>query len=265
MNILCIAASDNTGGAGVQADLKTCVALGSYPMTVVTALTAQDQNGIHEVWCPGKSVIEAQFEACINYANPDAIKIGLLPDADAIEALSLLLKTYGDIPIVLDPVLGATCGGKFMKESEEKKNFIINLSEKLFPLSTYITPNQEELHTIGTYLFGRGFTKEQYIKLILKNYKPDHIIVTGGDSLGSKTVDELFFRDGRETVRFENEKVNSFHTHGTGCTFSTALANFIAQGYDAKDSVEKAKLFTLQAIKKGILASINDKYGPVIQ
>lgn len=259
--VLSIAGSDNTGGAGIQADIKTCVALGVYPATVITAVTAQNPGGVKDVEYVGDKMLEAQLRATLEYIRPDAVKIGLLPCSDAVSIIANALKSENLKNIVLDPVMSATAGGAFSIENDKSDCLLTSIREELLPLIDCLTPNEKELYRLAGIAF-HDKCETECVEKLFDIYSVKSIVVTGGDKSGDYVEDRLY-RPGMEVISYKSDKVESEHTHGTGCTFSSAVACNLALGHSLATSVEKAKQFTYQSIIRGKNYPVYPTYGPV--
>lgn len=261
--VLCIAGTDNTGGAGIQADIKTCAALGIYPFTVITTVTAQNPSGVKAVKYVGDDMLRAQLETLLEYARPDAVKIGLLPNVECIGIISDVVDKEALRNVVLDPVLGASAGGKWCKDEEEQKSIIRAMRNELFPLVDCVTPNVKELHRLCYDLSTPKETVEECVESLMRSNFTRSIVVTGGDEESDVSTDILFEIDKNNREEFSLPKIDSVHTHGTGCTFSTAIACNLALGHSLLTAVNRAKQFTYEAISRGARYPILQVYGPV--
>ena len=239
--ILIIAGSDSGGGAGIQADIKTVTMLGGYAMTAITAVTAQNTVGVQAVFPMPAEVIGAQIAAIIEDIGVDAIKIGMLPTAEAVRIVGSMLLMFRPelsrqtgntdvfpIPIVVDPVMIATSGDRLVDDAAVKTMF-----SHLFPLAAVVTPNLDEYDWLGG---------DQAVNTITAP-----ILVKGGHGGGNTIVDRLIDRDG-EIARWEDRRINSTSTHGTGCTLSTAIACGLGQGLSLPVAIERARRFVRAAI-----------------
>ncbi len=224
--ILSIAGSDSSGGAGIQADIKTITMLGGYAMTAICALTAQDTTGVHAVLPVDPAMVAAQIDACLHDIGVDAVKIGMLgsPEiaavvADRLEGLS--------VPIVFDPVMIATSGAALADAAT------IAAFERLMALATLTTPNVPELVALG----GDASMQARGIAYIAK----------GGDAEGADVTDRLVIPGQPEKV-WTAPRIDTRHTHGTGCTMSSAIATFMALGASIEEAVEDAREFVRAAL-----------------
>lgn len=260
--ILSIAGSDNTGGAGIQADIKTAMALDTYPATCITAVTAQNPQGIKQLSYVGDDLLRSQLKCTLDYIVPDAVKIGLLPCVSAIEIIWELLKYYHCSNIVLDPVLSATAGGHFLVSNESESKKIDAIKKYLFPLIDCITPNYSELKQLSEIQNDR-ITIQQRFDILEKEGLKNYIVLTGGDTDEKESCDIIYYSN--SLIELRSPKIVSHNTHGTGCTFSTAITCNLAKGFSMIDSIKFAKKFTEKSILKGRDMLIMRDYGPIIQ
>ena len=237
---LTIAGSDCSGGAGIQADLKTFSAHGVYGASVITSVVAENTSRVLSVFNVPVEEIEKQIDAVFEDVEIDAVKLGMLPTAEIIRAVADKLKLYKPPFIVCDPVMVATSGDALSERSVE--GAFINY---MFPIADLITPNIIEAETfLGGYLEDVLNMKEA--ARILCEYGAKAVLVKGGD-LDGDPIDVLF--DGNEYTEFPTRRVNSPNTHGTGCTLSSAIAANLALGNDLKSSVRLAKKYVTEAIE----------------
>ena len=234
---LTIAGSDSSGGAGIQADLKTFLANGVYGMSAITALTAQNTCGVRSVMNSTPEFLCDQLDAIFEDIFPDAIKIGMVSSAELIEIIAAKLKFRGAKNIVVDPVMVATSGSRLIDEDAIK-----TLEKKLFPLATVITPNLPELETISA-------TDDMEIaaKKIFEQYGCA-VLAKGGH--GHNDANDYLF-DGAGKW-FYGRRIDTANTHGTGCTLSSAIAANLAKGYDLKVSIGRAKSYLTGALSTGL-------------
>lgn len=244
-NVLTIAGSDSSGGAGIQADLKTFSANGVYGMSVITAVTAQNTKGVFDVQDIDADIIKAQIDAIFTDIKVDSIKIGMVSRVDTINAISEKLKEYKPINIVLDPVMISKSGYSLLKP-ESKKTLIT----KLIPLADIITPNIPEAEEILREVDAKITsikTVEDMEKAAKEIYKfgCKNVLLKGGHMIGD-AIDILY--NGKEFFYFHSERIHTKNTHGTGCTLSSAIASNLALGFNVNDSVRKAKSYITKAI-----------------
>ncbi len=253
---LTIAGSDSSGGAGIQADIKTMSALGCYSTTVITAITAQNTLGIYAIEKISYKIIAKQLEAVLDDIRPDAIKIGMVNDTKSIEAIADILQGVSDIPIIIDPVMVSTTGSQLMEESAIKI-----FRKKLIPLSILLTPNIPEVEV----LINRKITNIKDVlsvanRLIDLNCKA--VLVKGGHLDGKEKVDYLL-RKQYPIIPYTSPMVKTSNNHGTGCTLSSAITSFIARGEDIEQAIQKAKEYITQSLIAGANIKIGQGHGAV--
>ena len=250
-NVLSIAGSDCSAGAGIQADLKTFVANGVYGMTVITSLTAQNPQKVKMLEDVSIEMLEKQIEAIFDVMEVSAVKIGMLNSKENGEVIYEKLLKYKVKNIVLDPVMIATSGNSLIKD--ETKDFLVN---KLFKIVDIITPNLDETKEIVKIILNNenienidSIEKMKNYGKVIADFTKKWVLIKGGH-LSNSAVDILMNKD--ETYILEREKISSNNTHGTGCSLSSAIASNLAKDYSMLDSVKKAKNFVLYSIKNSI-------------
>lgn len=238
--ILTIAGSDCSGGAGIQADLKTFSAHKTYGMSVITALTAQNTIGVSDIMEASAEFVAKQIDAIFQDIRPDAVKIGMVSNCEIIKVIADKLIEYKAENIVIDPVMVATSGSKLMSD-----NSINVLIDKLLPIGLVITPNIPEAEV----LCGFKITDEEdMIKAAKKIYEKIKVnVLVKGGHLVNDAVDFLF--DGDAGYWFKAERVDTNNTHGTGCTLSSAIACNLADGHSLDKSISLAKEYLVGAMK----------------
>lgn len=237
--VLTIAGSDCSGGAGIQADIKTMLMNDVYAMSVITALTAQNTVGVQAILDIDYKMVEAQLDSVFSDIYPDAIKIGMVSNSKIIESIANKLSFYKAKNIVVDPVMVATSKGKLI--AEEAVN---TLSEKLFPLCSLITPNLFEAEVLSSIKINNRLDMEKAGKILFEKYGCS-VLVKGGH-LESSAADYLIC-DKNERW-FDAPLIDNKNTHGTGCTLSSAIASCLAKGYLIDESVEIAKKYLTKLI-----------------
>jgi hydroxymethylpyrimidine/phosphomethylpyrimidine kinase len=249
---LSIAGFDGSGGAGIQADLKTFSATGSYGMTVLTAIPVQNTCGVRSCYDISLSCIQEQLEAIFDDIRPDAIKIGMISSCEIIDLVTIFLKKHADgIPIVLDPVMVAKSGDPLLQSDAVEA-----LITKLIPIASIITPNLPEART----LVPGNYDKKTLARKLL-DLGCGAVLLKGGHE-DSASADDLFLsHDIAETL--SATRINSKNTHGTGCTLSAGIASFIAQGFSTLDACIKAKSYLHDAIFYSKDDSVGKGHGPV--
>jgi hydroxymethylpyrimidine/phosphomethylpyrimidine kinase len=251
-SVLIIAGSDSSAGAGVQADLKTCAALGVYGMTAITALTAQNTTGvcaIHEV--PPDFVAE-QIDAVVEDIRPDAVKTGMLANAAIIEVVAAKIKEHALPFVVVDPVMVAKSGDRLLREDA------LIAFQKLLPLADVLTPNIPEAEDL---LRHPVRTAEQIREAArdLQSLGPRNVVLKGGHREDEAATDILF--DGRDFHEFSSPRIKTTSTHGTGCTFASAVAAFLARQETVPEAVKHAKEYLTEALRWA--EPIGHGHGPV--
>ena len=236
--ILTIAGSDSCGGAGIQADIKTITNLGAHALTAITSLTAQNSLGVTAIHKVPVRFISKQLEAVMDDLIPDAVKIGMLYSKEAVMEVARVIKKHGLLNVVLDPVLNASTG-RHLLEPEA----ISPLKEVLIPVTSVVTPNLYEAGIIAD-VNVRGPSEMAKAARVIRKLGPD-VIITGGH-LKDECIDLLY--DGNDFHQFCSSRINTEHTHGSGCVFSTALATYLAQEKDVVKATKLAHDFTRCAI-----------------
>ena len=237
---LTIAGSDSSGGAGIQADLKTMITNGVYAMSAITALTAQNTTGVRAISEVEPIFLQQQIEAVFEDIYPDAVKIGMVSSGELIKIMASELQKYKAKNVVLDPVMVATSGARLIEEEA-----IHVLTEKLLPLATLVTPNIPEAEILS----GRTIkSKEDMIdasKKISERYQCA-VLCKGGHAIND--ANDLLYTKG-QIKWFYGKRIQNPNTHGTGCTLSSAIAANLAKGYDLETSVLRAKSYLSNALE----------------
>lgn len=236
---LTIAGSDSSGGAGIQADLKTMLANGVYGMSAVTALTAQNTMGVTAISEVSPEFLGQQIDAVFTDIFPDAVKIGMTANVELIEVIAEKLTLYMANNIVVDPVMIATSGARLISESA-----IAMLKEKLLPLADVVTPNIPEAEVLSGMKIANKSDMEKAAGRIYAAYGCA-VLLKGGHSIND--ANDLLYEDS-EMTWFEGVRIDNPNTHGTGCTLSSAIASNLAKGYDLKRSVKLAKEYISGAL-----------------
>ena len=243
---LTIAGSDSGGGAGIQADIKTMSMNGVFPTSVITSLTAQNTSGIKEIYEISPEFIKAQLEAVLSDLHPKAVKIGMIKSPSLVDVILEELLKYKVDTIVLDPIFSSTTGTN-LNQNETFKLII----DKLFPISSLITPNipetREILNLIGERIeINSKYDIEKSAFIIANKYKSS-ILIKGGH--GKEFANDYLYDISNDVGRwYYMEKIDNHNTHGTGCTLSSAITANLAKGLNLEDSVEKAKEYLTGAI-----------------
>ncbi len=240
--VLIIAGSDSGGGAGIQADIKTCTALDAYAATAITALTAQDTSGVHAVHTVPPDFIRQQIRLVLQDIGADAIKTGMLADSETINAVCDALAEHGRrIPLVADPVMVAKGG-----EALLTKAAVETLKRRLLPFATLLTPNIPEAEVLSGMHIANVDEMQAAAEMMLTLGVPA-VLLKGGHMPGNRLVDLLATEDGIEF--FESERIDSRHTHGTGCTLASAITAGLAQGLGLRAAVVRARAYVQDALR----------------
>lgn len=238
--ILAIAGSDSSGGAGIQADLKTIIMLGGYGMSAITAVTAQNTTGVQGVEVLSAEFVGQQIDACLLDIGADAVKIGMLGSPAIAHAVADRLERL-DMAVIFDPVMVATSGSVLADEET------VTAFERLMRLSTIVTPNLPELESlVGRPVSERDAIYEAAAELAAAH--GSHILAKGGHAEGETVTDLLVKPDG-SAVAFDHHRIETRHTHGTGCTLSSALATLIGHGQTVEHATRLARRFVFKAIQ----------------
>lgn len=249
--ILTIAGSDSGGGAGIQADLKTITVLGGYGMSALTALTAQNTVGVHGVHAVPLEFITEQIDAVLSDIGADAAKTGMLATPDIVTTVAEGIKRHKVAPLVVDPVMVAKSGDALLAEDARE-----TLKAVLLPLAYAVTPNLPEAEVLCGFPVG-NMEEMRAAAREIHTMGARHVIVKGGH-LEGRAVDLLF--DGETFETYDAPRLNQRNTHGTGCTFSAALATLLGQGLAVRDAAGQAKQFITRAIAAGL--NIGAGHGP---
>lgn len=251
-SVLTIAGSDSSGGAGIQADIKTISMHGVYASSVITALTAQNTLGVREIYDISPQFLAHQLDCVFEDIYPDAIKIGMLGNHEMIDVVAKKLVQYGAKNIVLDPVMVATSGSRLINEDA-----ISSMIEKLFPLTILITPNTMEAEILGRMKIGSIKDQKQCANQIFQKWNTN-VLLKGGH-LSGNAFDVLVCGDGE--FGFEAPRSANKNTHGTGCTLSSAIASNLALGYDLQESIQRSKDYLTRAIMANL--NLGKGRGPI--
>ena len=231
---LTIAGSDSSGGAGVQADIKTMTMNGVYAMSVVTALTAQNTTGVTGIMEVSPDFLGKQLDAVFEDIFPDAVKIGMVSSSDLIEVIADKLEQYGAKNIVADPVMVATSGARLIEEAA-----VETLKARILPLATVITPNIPEAEVLTGMVIKDEADMEKAAKALVDRYGCA-ALVKGGHRINDAN-DVLYSKEYEAPKWFQGRRIDNPNTHGTGCTLSSAIASNLAKGCGLAESVERAK------------------------
>ncbi len=256
--VLSIAGSDSSGGAGIQADLKTFSALGVYGATAITAITAQNTVGVHSQLAIAPEMVQSQIVAVMEDIEPAVIKIGMLANAEVATAVADALSRYST-PIILDPVMVSSSGHRLLSVEAEEV-----VKRRLLPMATLITPNIPEMEALTsmplTTLDEKLAAARHLIALGARA-----VLLKGGHEDGDIKTDILYREssEGIVTSYFSAPTIATRNIHGTGCTLSSAIAAYVARGLKLEDAVREAKDYVYEAIRTGAEVSIGRGFGPV--
>ena len=236
---LSIAGSDCSGGAGIQADIKTMTMNGVYAMSAITALTAQNTTGVRAIQESTPDFLKQQIDAVFEDIYPDAVKIGMVASGDLIHVIADRLRYYNARNVVLDPVMVASAGSSLMKQ-----NALQALVQELLPISTLVTPNIPEAQVLSGLTIASKEDMVTAAKQIGDSYHCA-VLLKGGHSIND--ANDLLYTNG-ELHWFEGKRIHNPNTHGTGCTLSSAIASNLAKGFPLAESVQRAKAYISGAL-----------------
>lgn len=254
--VLSIAGSDSSGGAGIQADLKTGAAFGVFVATAITAITAQNSSGVSGIYPLTSAQLQAQIDAVLSGLPVAAIKIGMLANIELAETVAKVLEQT-HLPVVLDPVMGATSGSSLMTQDGVTAYF----RERLLPLATLVTPNVAEAARLLDVAPADSYDELEKQALALHQLSGRAVLLKGGDAQLPLAVDYLVTASG--TKPFSAPRQSTSHTHGGGCTLASAIAAGLAQGLSLEQSVAAAKSFIQGAISQSARLQLVPHNGPI--
>jgi hydroxymethylpyrimidine/phosphomethylpyrimidine kinase len=252
-SVLIIAGSDSSAGAGIQADLKTCAALGVYGTTAITALTAQNTMGVTAIHEAPPEFVAKQIDAVVKDIRPDAVKTGMLANSGIIEVVAAKVKEHALPFVVVDPVMVAKSGDRLLKDDAVRA-----MREILIPLADVVTPNIPEVDD----LVGNPVRTDEEIRAAareMQSWGARNVVVKGGHREGPAAIDVLF--DGRRFHEFSSPRIETTSTHGTGCTLASAIAAFLALQEEVPEAVRRAKDYLTEALRHA--EPIGHGHGPV--
>ena len=249
---LTIAGSDCSGGAGIQADIKTMTAHGIYAMSAITALTAQNTTGVTDILDSTPAFLSAQLDAVFTDIFPDAVKIGMVSSADLISVIAEKLRQYEARHIVVDPVMVATSGSRLLRE-----NAVETLKSELLPLAEVVTPNIPEAEILAEMEIRTPADMETAAKLISEQYHCA-VLCKGGHDLND--ANDLLWKDD-VGYWFKGDRIENPNTHGTGCTLSSAIASNLAKGLELGEAVRQAKEYISGAL--AAMLDLGRGHGPM--
>ncbi len=241
--VLTIAGSDSSGGAGIQADIKTITVNGVYAMSAITALTAQNTTGVRSIFEVTPNFLCEQIDAVFSDIEPDAVKIGMVSSSALIEVISEKLRFYNAKNIVVDPVMVATSGSELMKNEA-----LTALKKYLLPIADLITPNILEAEILSGCKIEADADMERCAKIIGDTYNTA-VLLKGGHSI--ENANDILYKYGEYRI-FSGKRINNPNTHGTGCTLSSAIASNLAKGFSLEKSIELAKKYISGALAFGL-------------
>lgn len=251
-----IAGFDSSGGAGIQADIKTISALGCYATSILTALPVQNTTGVKNMYTIPAQAVADQIDVVFEDVRPDAIKIGMVHTTALVAVIASKLKEYPDIPVVFDPVMVATSGHKLIEDDT-----IEAIQQELFPLATIITPNLDEAAVLCNksittleqmYTSGKAILQLGCVNVLLK-----------GGHLQEETLTSLLFTSEGKIESFATSKIDTNNTHGSGCTLSSAIASYLALGFTLLEAVTHAQNYVDEAIQAGSDVLVGKGNGPL--
>ncbi|HQQ62854.1 MAG TPA: bifunctional hydroxymethylpyrimidine kinase/phosphomethylpyrimidine kinase [Pseudomonadales bacterium] len=231
--VLSIAGSDTSGGAGIQADIKTISVCGAYALTAITAITAQDGEGVHGVWPVSAQQLRSQIDAGLAY-KPSAIKIGMLGTAELVTVVAEAISQHPGIPVILDPVIFASSGAVLLDEDG-----VDTLRARLMPLATLVTPNESEARE----LFGNEYRE---VAQLWSEKTGVAVLITGGESESEYCTDVLI--QGEQEEEFRSPRIETRNQRGTGCTLTSAIASFMAQQLSLTEAIHNSRGFVRRAL-----------------
>lgn len=250
---LTIAGSDSSGGAGIQADIKTMSAIGCYAMSAITSITAQNTTGVRSIMPVSPGVVADQIDMVMTDIPPLAVKIGMLCNAEVAATVADRLEHYRPENLIVDPVMASTSGSMLLEEDA-----IEILVSRIFPLAALVTPNRMETEKLA----GSSDTAEQIEAL--RKLGCMNILIKGGDSDSTDfKTDTLYLGATGETIELRADAVDTVNSHGTGCTLSSAIASYLALGYSLTEAVRMAKLYVTRALEAGAWITTGHGHGPV--
>ena len=252
--VLTIAGSDCSGGAGIQADIKTITMHGAYAMSAITALTAQNTTGVYGIFEVTPEFLKQQLDCIFTDIFPDAVKIGMVSESALIHMIAGKLRQYRAKNIVVDPVMVATSGARLISEEA-----VDVLKEELFPLADLLTPNIPETEVLTGRKIRNADDMIEAAKQVSEQYHCA-VLCKGGHKLND--ANDLLYVNGTYQW-FEGKRIDNPNTHGTGCTLSSAIATFLALGYDMPQAVEHAKAYVTKGIHAGKDVHIGEGHGPL--
>lgn len=255
--VLTIAGSDPCGGAGIQADLKTMSACGCFGMSAITAVVNENTKGVYGIHPIPIDFVQGQIKSVLDDIGADAVKIGMLYSSELILAIKETLSDYAIQNIVIDPVMVATSGGNLLQNEATA-----TLKNALLPIARVITPNIPEAERITGKKIATFSDMRKVIKELSYNGTVS-VLLKAGHLLDDELIDLFYNAETDETLELRAKRIHTQNTHGTGCTLSSAVASFLAQGFTLNDAVQQAKTYINNAILHGASYQIGQGHGPV--
>jgi hydroxymethylpyrimidine/phosphomethylpyrimidine kinase len=243
--VLAIAGSDSSGGAGIQADIKTITMLGGYAMTAITAVTAQNTTGVQAVEALPSALVAAQIDSCLSDIGADAVKIGMLGSPEIAHVVADRLEGLG-LPVVFDPVMVATSGSVLADEAT------VAAFERLMSLSAVVTPNLPELEALARLEIRNAADRDRAVEAVMDRSRCRALLAKGGHGLpgaSSAVVEDFLYTGEYCEFRWSDPRIETRHTHGTGCTLSSAIATLLGRGESLEQAIEGARAFVRAALE----------------
>lgn len=254
---LTIAGSDCSGGAGIQADIKTMSALGCYAASAITSVTVQNTLGVTAVAAVAPDIVAGQIRAVMDDIAPKVAKVGMVNDRPTIHAIASALKDYRLEYLIVDPVMVATSGSRLMQEDA-----LQTFREELMPLAMLLTPNLPEAEVLAGMEITDVAACDEAARRISAGCRGG-VLIKGGHREGEKKLDRLYGPDGRFVCDYVCDTVSTANTHGTGCTLSAAIVSYLAKGAGMREAVRQAKAYVTEALRDGAGVEIGHGHGPV--
>jgi hydroxymethylpyrimidine/phosphomethylpyrimidine kinase len=255
--VLAIAGSDSSGGAGIQADIKVISALGAYAASVITALTAQNTLGVQNIEKVSSVFVAQQLESVFSDINFKAVKIGMIHTIENVRVIASAIVKYKLKNIVIDPVMISKNGSRLIDVGT-----VFEMQNQLFPLVSLITPNLIEAENLSGIHISNFQDMEKVAISLGRNYKTN-ILIKGGHMNGPEASDVLYNDESNKCIWFRSNRIDTDHTHGTGCTYSSAIATCLAKGMILTDAIFAAKQYVVQTITAGKKRKLGHGIGPV--
>ncbi len=254
---LTIAGSDSGGCAGIQADIKAASALGCYAASAITSLTVQNTMGVRAVHVPPAEVVAGQADAVLSDIGADAVKLGMLPTGEIVDAVADVLERYGVRNIVLDPVMVATSGDRLIPEDAAGA-----ILRRLVPMALLVTPNIPE----AEFMTGERIASEADFGRVAARFRAlgaRNLLLKAGHLTGQATLTDMLFTEDGRVYPYEYEYIDTPNTHGTGCTLSSAVAAGLAHGYELPEAVARAEEYLHKALMCGAEYALGSGHGPL--